>query len=168
MGDDDRAAHAQADHVDGLGRLCLDHLVVEDELLHEAGSPPAVLLGPGDADIAGVVHLLLPAPATLDEVLLALFGRAVTAGLVGLEPGTDLVAKLLLRPAELEVHAPTLSHGGDHVGREQFERIAVVEEEVLEHEQLDPQLRVALDLFRDLIGGADEHRLPRSREGFVG
>src|SRR5205814_9690530 len=87
----DGAAHAEPDDVDRLGRLREDHLVVEDQLLHEAGASAAVLLGPGDADIAGLVELLLPGPPALDEGLLALGYGGGAARLVGLQPGADLV-----------------------------------------------------------------------------
>jgi len=46
-----------------------------------------------------------------------------------------------------------LSHGGNHVRRRSFQRIGVVEEEVLEHEQLDVELGVRLILLDDLVGG---------------
>src|SRR5712692_7697958 len=116
--DHHRTAHAQPDHVDGLRRLRQDHLVVEDELLHEARSTTAVLLGPRDADVAGVEELLLPRAAALDEILLALGYGTVTTRFVGLQPGADLVAKFLFRLAQLEVHSPTLSHRGNDVRRQ--------------------------------------------------
>src|SRR5260370_10062274 len=109
VGDNERPAHAQPDHVDGFGRLGDDHLVVEDELLHEALAAAAELLGPGDADIARVVQLLLPPAPALDKTLLAFFFGAVVSRLVCLEPGSDLVAQLLLRLAQLEVHSTNLT-----------------------------------------------------------
>src|ERR1700730_6061754 len=102
MGDDDWAAHAEPDDVDRIRRLGQDHLVVDDELLHETGAAAPVLLGPGDADIAGVVELFLPGAAVLDKTLLA-FAR-VHGRLVGLEPAANLVAESLLLRAELEIH----------------------------------------------------------------
>ena len=105
MRDHDRAAHAKADDVDGVGRLGQDHLVVEDELLHEPGAAAAILLRPRDAYVAGLEQLLLPGAPAVDERSLALAGRRLVAGLVGGEPRPDLVAELPLRRAELEVHA---------------------------------------------------------------
>src|SRR5207302_8531740 len=105
MRDDDGAAHAQADDVDRIRRLGENHLVVEDELLHEAGAAAAVLLRPRDAYVAGLEQLLLPGAPAVDECPLALAGRRFLARLVGVQPGADLVAQLPLRWAELEVHA---------------------------------------------------------------
>src|SRR5205085_11452171 len=106
MRDDDGAAHAQADDVDRIRRLGENHLVVEDELLHEAGAAAAVLLRPRDAYVAGLEQLLLPGAPAVDECPLALAGRRFLARLVGVQPGADLIAKLPLRRAELEVHRP--------------------------------------------------------------
>src|SRR5207248_1922794 len=102
--DHDRAAHAEPDDVDGLGSVGLDHLVVEDQLLHEARAASAVLLGPGDANVAGLMKLSLPGPAALDESLLALGHGASLFRLVGLQPGSDLIPEGLLGGAQLEVH----------------------------------------------------------------
>src|SRR5712691_2418239 len=106
VGDHDRAAHPEADDVDRLRRVGQDHLVVEDQLVHEGAAAAAVLLGPGDADVAGVVELLLPRAAAFDEGLhVAGAVRVGVARGVGLQPGPDLVAEFLLGVAELEVHA---------------------------------------------------------------
>ena len=57
---DRRAGHSQADHADVLGRLRSRELLEHDRLVAVRGALAAVLLGPGEADEAGVVQL--PAP----------------------------------------------------------------------------------------------------------
>src|SRR5258707_7928608 len=103
MGYHNGAAHAESDPVDWFGRLRLDHLVVEDELLHEPLPATAVLLGPGDADVSRLIELLLPLAAALDKTLLAFFGRILERS-VRLQPRPDLVTKRLLGCVELEIH----------------------------------------------------------------
>ena len=99
MGDHDRPAHAETDDVDRLRGVRKDHLVVEDQLLHEAGPPATVLLGPRDADVARLEELFLPGAPAFDEFFLPFRHRAAIAWLVGLQPGPDLVAKLLFAVA---------------------------------------------------------------------
>ncbi len=43
-------------------------LLVENDLLHKTGTAAAVLLGPGDADPAGRMHLLLPGDAFFENI----------------------------------------------------------------------------------------------------
>src|SRR5205085_9654213 len=77
VGDHDRPAHPEADDVDRLGRAGLDELLVEDQLLHQGGAAAAILLGPGDAGVSGLVQLSLPRPPALHVILAATAGAAV-------------------------------------------------------------------------------------------
>src|ERR1700680_359358 len=63
---------------------------------------------------------------------------------------------------------PTLSHCRNHVVSDQLQRFAVVEQEVLEHDEVDPQRRIPVDLIGDLVGGADRAGLADLRHNFVG
>src|ERR1700704_1160718 len=114
MSNHNGAAHAEPDHVDRFWCLGLDHLVIEDELLHDPFATAAVLLGPRDADVSRFIERLLPPAAALDETLLAFF-RRVLARSVRLQPGPDLIAKRLLGCVELEVHWPNLDRRA-HIG----------------------------------------------------
>src|ERR1700716_3372876 len=97
----------QPDHVDRFGRLGLDHLVIEDELLHESGASAAELPGPGDADVPRFVELLLPRAPPLYDSLLS-FVSPVRRRLVRLQPCANLIPKRLLGCVELEIHAINL------------------------------------------------------------
>src|SRR5258708_7397785 len=57
---------------------------VKKELLMNPPPRPAVLLRPGNADVAGVVELLLPYTPAIDESLLALRHRTVVPRFVRL------------------------------------------------------------------------------------
>ena len=66
VGDHDRAAHDQAQHVGGRGHPLAGQLLVEDRLLDQRRALAAELLGPGESRPAGIVHLLLPGAAELE------------------------------------------------------------------------------------------------------
>ena len=74
--------------------------LVEDHLLHKAGAAPAIFLGPGDADPAGGVHLLLPGDALFEDRAVgrdALVLRVLDleiVGQIGFEPSAELAAEL--------------------------------------------------------------------------
>ena len=57
VGDDDRAAHRQAEHVGRAGRFLARRLADEDRLLDQRRAAAAVLLRPGDPGPAGLVQL---------------------------------------------------------------------------------------------------------------
>ena len=63
VGDHDRAAHRQAEHVGGARRLLAGRLADEDRLLDHRRAAAAVLLRPGDPGPAGLVQLVLPLAA---------------------------------------------------------------------------------------------------------
>gem|GEM_PF-3941580 len=69
------------------------HLFGVDRLLDDRRAAPAVLARPRHACPAAFVQLALPATAVLER-LVGIFG--FRAGMVGLEPRTQLVAELLL------------------------------------------------------------------------
>src|SRR5439155_17677652 len=60
--DDRGAGHAETDPADMCGRSGAGRLLEEDALVGVGRAAAAVLLGPGQADVAGVVQL--PAPGT--------------------------------------------------------------------------------------------------------
>ena len=97
--DQRRAEQVHADRAGQDRRAGAEILLVEDNLLHEAGAAPAIVLRPGDADPAGRMHLLLPGAAALqrlaigrDTLVLRILDLEVV-GQVGFEPGAELAAE---------------------------------------------------------------------------
>src|SRR6266404_204819 len=84
--------------------------LVKDDLLHKAGAPPAIFLGPRDPDPAGSVHRLLPSDAFFERLAVrrhALVGGIVDADLRGqirLEPMAEFGAECSVLGAVGEVH----------------------------------------------------------------
>ena len=74
-------------------------LFVPDHLLHEAGAAAAIFLGPGNADPAGGVHLLLPGDALFQDLAIrgnALILRVLNLQIiaeVGVEPSAELATE---------------------------------------------------------------------------
>ena len=64
-----RAEHVEADDVDELRGPCRGELLVDDDLLDRRAAAPTELLGPGAADVAGVVAARLPAAQHLHAVV---------------------------------------------------------------------------------------------------
>src|SRR6185312_1095822 len=85
-------------------------LLVEDHLLDKAGAAPAVFLGPGDADPAGGVHLLLPGDALFERLPVGRDARIrcvlnlQIVGQIGLEPGAEFAAKFGVLGGVGEIH----------------------------------------------------------------
>src|SRR5262249_12360355 len=82
--------------VTGPGRrMCGEILLVEDDLLDEAGAAAAIFLGPGDADPAGGIHLLLPGDAFVERLAVRCDARIrrvldlEVVGQIGVEPGAE-------------------------------------------------------------------------------
>jgi len=116
VGNDGGARHADGQDVEDGRRLGERDLFVEDHLLHEGEAAPAVLLGPGDADEAGLVHLALPLPQEVVDLGPGHVGAdahpiAPVLGQVLLEPGADLVPEGRLFGGQLEIHTPSLGRG---------------------------------------------------------
>ncbi len=88
------------------------HLLAEQRLLDQRGAAAAVLLRPGEARVAGVVELALPAAAVVEGGVLA--GR-VLAGVVVGEPGAQLVAEGLFGGRERQVHGAVMYQGVHNV-----------------------------------------------------
>src|SRR5207302_9736339 len=108
---DHRTAHAQPDDVDRVWRPRLDHLLAEDQLLHERRATTAVFARPVQPQVARLVELPLPADALFQPApSSAVVGPVAVGpgGPVAGEPGADLVAKGLLSRSEVEVHSRTL------------------------------------------------------------
>ena len=74
VGDDDRAAHRQAEDVGRARRLQARGLADEDRLLDHRRAAAAVLLRPGDPGPAGLVQLVLPLAAEGDHLVEAALG----------------------------------------------------------------------------------------------
>ena len=66
VGDHDRAAHHEAEHVRRPGRLGARQLLAEDRLLDQRRAAAAVLLRPRDAGPAALVELALPLALELE------------------------------------------------------------------------------------------------------
>ncbi len=88
-------------------------LLVEDDLLHEIGAAAAIFLGPGNADPAGGVHLLLPGDALFERLAVgrdALVGSIVDTDLgrqIGFEPMAQFGAEFCVLRAVGEIHGGT-------------------------------------------------------------
>ncbi len=111
VGQDGRAAHADADAEDVGRRGELRLLLPPDHALDRGGAAAAVLLGPGDAGPARVGLLLLPGLRPLDVLLGHVLTQDVDACVfgtsqlgVGLEPGAGLGAELRLFGGVVEIH----------------------------------------------------------------
>src|ERR1700680_1854286 len=79
-----------------------------------------------------------------------------SCGALALSQARTSSRKLFSESLSSKSTSPTLSHCRNHVGGDQLQRFAVVEKEVLKHEQVDPQRRMPVDLIGDLVGRADE------------
>ena len=102
VGDDDRTAHDQAEHVGGQRDPLARKLLVEDRLLDQRCALAAVLLGPGEPGPARLVHLLLPGAAELELDGIVALGRR--ARVVVLQPAPNLVPERRLRIRQRQVH----------------------------------------------------------------
>ena len=115
--DEGRARHADAGVAGEHGRARPEALLVVDDLLHQGGAAPAVLLGPRDPDPARRVHAALPVAPPLEGLAVRrhpLVGRVLDAeivGEVGGEPAADLGAEVLLLGRVGEIHGPSSSTG---------------------------------------------------------
>jgi hypothetical protein len=84
--------------------------LVEDHLLHKAGAPAAIFLGPGDPDPAGGVHCLLPCNALFERLPVRcdpLISGIVDADLsrqVTFEPAPELGTECGVLGAAGEIH----------------------------------------------------------------
>src|SRR5207248_11766957 len=84
---DRRPGHTEPDDADVGGSLRARHLLVEDGLEAVRGARAAVLLGPGQPGIAGLVQLAAPvAPELVAEALLAAAPSAPLLGEVRVQP----------------------------------------------------------------------------------
>ncbi len=112
--DQRRAQQAHADRAGQDRRAGAEILLVEDDLLHEAGAAPAIFLRPGDADPAGGVHFLLPGAAAFQRLAIgrdALVLRVLDLEVVGqvrVEPGAQLAAEGGVFRGVGEVHSVLL------------------------------------------------------------
>jgi hypothetical protein len=120
VGVDGGAGHADGENVEDGRRLGQGHLLLKDHLLHEREAAAAGLLGPGQADEAGLVHLALPLP----EKVVGLFAGNVRRGLhlarpvlreILRQPRAHLVPEGLLLGGQREVHTPSCSAGWGRV-----------------------------------------------------
>ena len=102
VGDHDRAAHRQAEHVGRARRFLAGRLADEDRLLDQGRAAAAVLLRPGDPGPTGLVQLALPLAAEGHHLLEP--GLGLGPGMVLFQPGPDLVAELPLGRREAQVH----------------------------------------------------------------
>src|SRR5262249_51927958 len=106
------AEHGDAPAVHGLRRLRPRHLLVEDDLFHDGDAAAAVLRGPVEADVAGLVKGALPLTQPVHLVAIGAGGGEGTAaevsGYVLGEPGARLGPEPLLLGGEVEVHGVLL------------------------------------------------------------
>src|SRR5215510_8360937 len=112
--------HGDAPAVHGLRRLRPRHLLVEDDLFHDGDAAAAVLRGPVEADVAGLVKGALPLAQPVHLVAIGAGGGESTAaevsGYVLGEPGARLGPKPLLLGGEVEVHGVLLPSDQAGVG----------------------------------------------------
>ncbi len=105
--DERRPEHAEAGAADQVGRAGADHFVVDDGLFDGVECLAAVLPGPGEGDVAGVIEFALPGLRPGQPALvLALFACVGEAGLrdVLLEELADFGAELLFVGSEIQIH----------------------------------------------------------------
>src|SRR5581483_12143886 len=96
--DDSRADQIKAERVDQLRRFGTRPLFLPDSLLNDRRAAPAILLRPRDARPASFANFLLPIAQEV-KIRALLFGcRAARPRWrhVGLQPGAQFIAKLLL------------------------------------------------------------------------
>src|SRR5205807_2894394 len=88
---DRRPGHPEPDDADVGGSLRARHLLVEDGLEAVRGAGAAVLLGPGQPGIPGLVQLAAPfAPERVAEALLAPAPSAPLLGEICVQPCAQL------------------------------------------------------------------------------
>ena len=113
VGDDGGTGHADRQDVEHGGRLGQRDLLLEDHLLHEGEPAAAVVLRPGQAHEARVVHLALPrAKEVVDlgpgHVRPHAHPVAPVLGQVLREPGPDFVPERCLLRGQRKIHKPSL------------------------------------------------------------
>ena len=99
--DDRRPGHPEADHAEVRGCFGARHLLEEDRLVAVRGGRAAVLLGPRQPGVAGLVQLAAPVAAGLLEAAAPHFVREV-----GLDPRAQLGAERGLLRRVAEIHSP--------------------------------------------------------------
>jgi len=102
VGDDDRPAHRQAEHVGRARRFLAGRLADEDRLLDHRRAAAAVLLRPGDPSPAGGVQPQLPLAAKGHDCVKPTLGLG--SGVVLEQPAANLVAEPLLRWRQRQIH----------------------------------------------------------------
>jgi hypothetical protein len=106
VGDQARAEHADADHVEDPGDARLGDLLVGDDLLDRAQALAAEVLGPGDAGQAALRELPLPgAPGVDVGAVVGGAGRRGRLRLVLVQPGPHLLAVPGLLRRVVQIHA---------------------------------------------------------------
>src|SRR5207245_1302888 len=106
--DERGAEEPDAEDVENGWRVGARQLGLHDRLLDLGAAAAAPLLGPVHAEVAGLIELLLPGAAQLDQTRLG--GVRVAQLLppgtrhVGREPGAQLVPEAEVRGGELQVH----------------------------------------------------------------
>ena len=114
-GDERRAEQFLAEVIDTRGRVRLGVFLVEDHLLFEGGTAPAVLGRPSDARPSGGGQMPIPGEPLFEELVLA-SGPALTselgefAGQVFFEPLADGGRKLCVLETLALIHVCTITY----------------------------------------------------------
>ena len=109
-GHDGRAQQALAEEAHPRRGVGLGVLLVEDQLLGDAGVAPSVLLRPPQPDPPAAAELVLPRPPDVPARLVRRTPTATDCGILTdemlLQPRAEFLTEGLVLAAEVEVHGP--------------------------------------------------------------